>query len=177
MAERRLFLALMPELAVRDALAEAAVVLHKACGGRRTRRDMLHLTLVFIGATAEADTARLAEALAQFRFAPFDIALGRFGTWQPGIGWLAPLEDSAPLATLAADLRTLLTDLGIRFDTKRFAPHVTLLRHGAPADRLPDEVTIRWPVTALALVESVSDARGASYRTLAVCPASLGECE
>ena len=177
MAERRLFLALMPEPAVRDALAKAALTLHKACGGWRTRNDMLHLTLVFIGATSDADTARLVDALARFQFAPFIFDLARFGTWQPGIGWLAPLDDCAPLKALVAALRALLTELGIRFDAKHFSPHVTLLRHGGPADRLPADVAIHWSISNLALVESVSDARGASYRILAMCSAREGECE
>jgi hypothetical protein len=46
---RRLFLALWPGEAVAGALDAAGLAAQRLCGGRRMRRDTLHLTLAFLG--------------------------------------------------------------------------------------------------------------------------------
>ena len=59
---RRIFFALWPEPGVArqlDALAGAA---HAVCGGRRMRRDTLHLTLAFLGDVADAQFDSACEA-------------------------------------------------------------------------------------------------------------------
>ncbi len=62
-ARRRLFLALWPGEAVAGALDAAGLEAQRLCGGRRMRRDTLHLTLVFLGDVEASRIPGLVEAL------------------------------------------------------------------------------------------------------------------
>ncbi|WP_458527413.1 2'-5' RNA ligase family protein, partial [Onishia taeanensis] len=62
MAQRhRLFLALWPDPAVREALSSTAGQAHLACRGRPVAPEQLHLTLAFLG---QVPTERLSALVA-----------------------------------------------------------------------------------------------------------------
>ena len=159
-ATARLFLALWPDKATRDAIAawqrrwtwpeRAAVV-----GPER-----LHLTLHFIG---QLPRARLAEvsALLAVPHEPFEIAFGRAECWPRGLALLMPQSLPEALRALHRRLAAALAAAALPVDTRPFQPHCTLARQAVGAIPPPEPPALRWPVNGYALVES-----GRGYRVL-----------
>ena len=164
----RLFFALWPDAAVRDALDVAAQKMHRNCGGRVMRRGNLHQTLVFLGEVAEEKLSRL-KALATPACA-FKLDFGAIGYWPHNrIVWAAPNLTPDPLTRLVATLEEALARAGFDYDRRPYAPHITLVR-GARAPAALPALRFDWPVTEFVLVESACGARGAEYRVVARWP-------
>lgn len=174
-AQARLFFALWPPPAVREALGAAARALCDCCGGRITAADSIHLTLRFLGDTPvaaerELRAAGAAAASAGHRFA---LRFVRLGVWpHNGIGW-AGVEAVAPeLVALRARLeaaldRCTLPPASHRERTRPFVPHVTLVRRAQPPrTALPEIGAIDWPVDGLLLVRSRLGRSGPRYQVL-----------
>lgn len=141
------------------------------CGGRRMRRDSLHLTLAFIGAVSPAQLDLLCAIAAAVRAPPYDLTLDRLGCWPHNrIFWAGCHDAPSGQRRLYAALAEPLAAAGFALDARPHAPHVTLARN-AHCDGLPDlAVPIRWHVDAFALVESFLQPSGACYRELARWP-------
>ncbi len=167
-ASRRLFLALWPDEAVACALDAAGLDAHRLCGGRRMRRDTLHLTLAFIGDVPEARLPGLVEALGAVAGEAFLLHLDQLGYWRHNrIVWAGCTERPAALDRLVADLRGSLAALGLPADATPFVPHVSLLRKAAQAAALPALGPVAWAVAGFVLMESCRSDAGAHYRRLA----------
>ena len=149
---RRLFVGLMPDDAVRDALVSHQRRWYWAAG-RALLADRLHLTLHFLG---EVDATRewaLRNALAGVDVAPFELVLRTPDLWSGGIAVLRPNEHSA-LHDLHARLAERLLVVGIEPSRVAFNPHVTLARNApnaAPPEAAP---AVTWTVADFALVWS-----------------------
>jgi RNA 2',3'-cyclic 3'-phosphodiesterase len=95
--------------------------------------EALHLTLAFLGEQAEDKVEGIAGALpgavaTHERFAVQSAGAGFFPHHRsPRVGWIA-LEPPEPFAGLASSVREALEFAGIRFDAKRFVPHLTVCR-------------------------------------------------
>lgn len=173
-AVSRLFFALWPPLAVREALSAAARPLCGCCGGRVTAPDSIHLTLLFLGdlpvaAEREMRAAGSAAASAGRRF---PLRFVRLGVWEHnGIGW-AGVEAVAPeLVALHALLDTALDECTgpapRRGRTRPFVPHVTLVRRAQPPrTALPEIGAIDWPVDGFMLARSRLGHSGPCYQVL-----------
>lgn len=160
----RLFFALWPDAAVRDALAAWARALHKACGGRMTRPQNVHLTLAFLGETDPARLPALAAAAGQVAARPFELVLDQPGYWKHNrICWAGASKDPEELTAMVADLRAALAAAQFRFDAKPFVSHVTLVRKGNAPRALPRLAPIVWRASGFALVRSVPAAEGSDY--------------
>ena len=167
-ARRRLFLALWLGEAVAGALGAAGLEAQRLCGGRRMRRDTLHLTLAFIGYVPEARLAGLVEALGAVAGEAFRLDLDRLGYWRHNqIVWAGCAERPAALDGLVQALRLRLAALDFSVAETGFVPHVTLLRKAAMAGALPAFGPIAWPVAEFVLMESCRSDAGARYRRLA----------
>ena len=98
-------------------------------GGNFTKKENLHLTLVFIGETAKAANAR--RALKQVAFAPFLLELtGRIGVFKrgnKGIYWME-IKESASLKKLQKAVAAALETFGFCLEKRPFVPHLTLGR-------------------------------------------------
>ena len=161
---RRLFFALWPDAATRQAIVRATRRAVRECGGKPTPQANLHVTLAFLGPVDAADLARVA-ALEPPPCAPFELVLDRLGYWERArVLWLAPREAPAALRALERDLWDRLVALGFERERKPYAPHVTLARkaRGVAAD--VDRVV--WPVGGIALVESQTGPRHSRYSVL-----------
>lgn len=175
----RLFLALWPETSVRERLAEEGGSLHKLLGGRLTRPETIHLTLVFIGNLARERLPALLERLAVIEAAAFRIVFDRADCWRHNrIAFLSPSAPPAELLDLVGKLEAALAELAIAFDRRPYKAHVTLLRKaGCPmanpargrvsdSPEWGDFKPIMWSAGRFVLVESVSTPEGVRYDVL-----------
>lgn len=170
-AKLRVFFALWPDVVAARALDAQAAILQAACGGRRMRRDSLHLTLSFVGEVARPQVTELRALAARVRVPPFEFALERCGSWQGNrIVWLAPARRIVQLDALADALEAGLRGAGFAPDARAFRPHVTVLRnaHAAPPG-LP-AAALRWRAADFCLLASTRTQSGARYRVLGRWP-------
>ena len=164
----RLFFALWPDEHTRRALAAWSEAVHAVCGGRRTPPENLHATLAFLGATDPARLPALGEAATQVDAPSFELVIDRTGYWKHNhIAWAGALTVPIAFTALVENLRAQLSVLGLQFDPKPFAPHITLARDAARANA-PALAPVRWPVSDFALVQSPGGQ--APYRVLARWP-------
>jgi RNA 2',3'-cyclic 3'-phosphodiesterase len=133
----RLFIALDLPQAVRMEVAGLCCGLP---GARWVPDDQIHLTLRFIGEVDGGVFQDIREGLAGIRGCPFVIRLVGLGCFpprkQPRILWagIAPVE---PVALLRNRVESILVQLGLAPEGRKFAPHVTLARFQAvPIGRL-----------------------------------------
>ncbi|HEV2251370.1 MAG TPA: RNA 2',3'-cyclic phosphodiesterase [Candidatus Limnocylindria bacterium] len=168
--------------------ARAAALLPAALPAvRPVRPERMHVTLAFLGSTADPDLDRIVEAAgaAVAGQAPFELAFsgaGRFPpTGRPRVVWLGIGDGREPLAALAARVTGELRQRGRTFDDRPFAPHLTLARV-RPDVSVPERRTIAAAVEALAVpdlrtrvdrievVESVLSPKGPRYTGRAELP-------
>jgi 2'-5' RNA ligase len=138
--------------------------------------ESAHLTLKFLGPTAEESVPRIGEALeraargvGRLRLGTADI--GRF----PGALWLGLDGDLDRLAALRDAVEREVAPLGWPTEARPFRPHLTLARP-RPGQRLPRTLEpvppprIAFEVGEVSLMRSELGARGARYSRLLAVP-------
>jgi len=172
---RRLFLALWPDSAVRNALVELQRSLPSGIG-RLVSGDNLHLTLIFLGSTPAERQRCIEEALTGIAATGFSLQLDRLGYWRkPQVLWAGSAVTPPPLSALVRETQDCVVRCGGAVDERPFQIHLTLCRKVRKAPRdLPAVAPISWPVRAFALVESVTAAAGVQYRVLREWPLAAG---
>jgi 2'-5' RNA ligase len=168
---RRLFLALRPETAVRDAVANLQQRFPPDVG-RAVPGGNLHLTLVFLGATPAARRQCLEQAVGEIHMAPFDVQLDHVGWWRrPQVLWAGSASTPPALRELVQALQERVIRCGGEVEARPFEVHLTLFRKvRKPPRPLPPMTPILWTVQTFALVESITAAVGADYRVLRQWP-------
>lgn len=160
----RLFFALWPEASLQQALYEAGNKLYLRCGGRRTRRENIHLTLAFLGAVEADRLQRITDVADQITLPAFDLLFTRLGWWrQNQVAWAATDETPRPLIDLVKQLQLGLSAEGFKFDERRFQAHVTLLRKANCPQGLIDSPPIVWQAKDFVLVRSTLHEDGPHY--------------
>ena len=130
----RLFLAILFEEPVKDRLCEAMELIRRSTRtSRLTRRENLHLTLVFLGELREAGKVR--EVMEEIRTGPFPLEIRGLGRFQRDGGDLywAGIEPSLPLQNLYLELKNALAGKGIAVEDRPYRPHLTLARQAGEA--------------------------------------------
>jgi 2'-5' RNA ligase len=169
----RVFFALWPDAATRDAIAALARDVVKRAGGRAPRPENAHLTLAFVGDVAATRVSILQEigAAAARDAAPFTLALDRIGGFRAaGIAWVGAATTPPVLVELAGRTNQALAAAGFRVERRPFHPHVTLARR---CERPPSAAAIAlvaWRVEGMTLTESRLRHEGSCYRELAAWP-------
>ncbi len=121
----RLFIALSFDDNVKDALVQVQNEMYaKGIRGNYTSYDNLHVTLAFIGDYPEP--LDILDVMEDIPFDGFDLTLNGIGNF--GDTWYAGIDDNQELRSYVNMLRGALREKGIRFDSKAFRPHVTLIR-------------------------------------------------
>ncbi len=182
---RRLFFAFWPDPATREAMHHAARKAVRGSGGRPVAAANLHVTVAFLGSVAESlrpEVERVGAAVAAGGLVPesppaersaaaLDVVFDAVAFWAKPQVLVAVCSEPPPAAAaLAARLWAGLRPLPIPPDVRPFKPHVTLARKvRKPAPGLVLK-PVSWPVTALTLVESVTDPAGARYEPIARWP-------
>lgn len=169
----RLFVAIIPPRPVR---ARLLALMHGVEGARWQSDDQLHLTLRFVGEVDRHGAADIAASLARVRFDPFAAALSGVGTFGNGGRVHTLWAGAVPRDTLTAlhhRVDAAIAGAGIAPDRRAFMPHVTLARFARTADpagilafvaRHAGLASVRFAVTAFALMESSLGSEGASYQ-------------
>lgn len=186
MSSRRLFLAvhLSPELRGRLAGLQEALAAHDSAV-RLVAAENLHLTLHFLGDTADDHIASLRSAMhrALSGFERFDARARGAGcfpsTRKPRVFWAGVEDPSGELAEIHASLAGELAALDFELDSRAFSPHITIAHARKRADRrdlvsaagdLAGAASTQLgrqgtalPVRAVSLVESVLGRGGPAY--------------
>ena len=182
----RLFVALeVPEPPRRDVRRRVDTVRDRLPRARWVDLDNLHLTLLFLGETAEEDVPALADGLraAFARCPPLDLRLSSGGTFPPNrparVAWVG-VDAPDELMTLQADVTQAAVDaLGFEPEERAYHPHVTLARCSDPwrreaIDKFKNALTgpIGPPFVADhgVLFESKLSPKGARYRAVEILP-------
>jgi len=164
----RLFLALWPPPAVRDAALRHAAQWSWPRSARRVRPDKVHMTLHFLGPVPRERIDALVGALA-VPFEPCDLRLDHGEVWPGGIAVLGCRVVPAALPALHARLGEALQRFGRAPERRPWRPHLTLARRAQAAVPPPLDVDLVWPVGGYVLVES--DLRPPTqYRVMASWP-------
>ena len=129
----RLFVAAeLPERLL-EALSETLAALRGTVHGRFVSPDRFHVTLAFLGEVPACDVDCIGQAVerASFACSPFATSLGALGTFGRGrsiVLWQGFSRGDDAWADLAAHVRGELGREGHTFESRRFVPHVTLMR-------------------------------------------------
>jgi 2'-5' RNA ligase len=166
----RLFFALWPSS---DLQAKLAAWGKQVAGkGRAMRRENLHLTLAFLGDTEAALVPGLIALAAGVRFTPIRLPLDRTGYWKHNrIIWCGAGEEPQVLTALVEDLRARLDGARVRYDSKPFVSHVTLVRNAPGLPAAPAWIPLVWEAGNVALVSSVRVESRVTYQVLQRFPA------
>ena len=167
----RLFVA----LALPDEVASSLALIQSGVPGARwSNRDQLHLTLRFIGDVDGRVAAAVDDALSVVRAPGFRLTIksvGQFGGRNPSAIW-AGVEQNPSLAHLQRKIESALQRAGLRAETRKFTPHITLARlRGAPGAKviayLAEHALFSAPpidVRGYILYSSVTTPSGSLYR-------------
>ena len=171
----RLFFALWPDDATREALAARRDAVAFAYGGRPMLPATLHLTLAFIG---EADELKVPTLLAcgdRVRAPEFTITIDAVSHFKRArLAWLGATEWPAELIHLFDILRNEVTQAGFMLDDRAFNPHVTVARNCAHYPSPAPVPPLEWKVESFVLVDSRQTPSGPLYRVLKYWPLEAG---
>jgi len=159
---RRLFFALWPSPEVRAGIIQRRERMTPP-SHRPVPDHNLHLTLVFLGDQPESRLDQILALGDGLALPAFDLLLDRLGWFaRARVVWLGGPRVAAG-ERLIEILTTGLDGLRLKFERRRWAPHVTLFRQVAQRPALPDVPLLDWPITEYSLIESVS---GQPYQVL-----------
>jgi 2'-5' RNA ligase len=173
----RVFFALWPEPVLSTRLHAESMRLHRLVGGRPTRPETLHLTLVFVGEVANSRLEDLGAAAGAVKCPPFEMLFDRETCWRHNhIAHLGASRPPAALFNLVGQLSANLKAAEIAFDVRPFSPHITLVRKADCARFAPEgkenpaREPVRWSARDFVLVKSSLHAKGACYERLGRWP-------
>jgi RNA 2',3'-cyclic 3'-phosphodiesterase len=181
----RLFVAIVPPVAVLDELEATVGPLRSAWPGLRwTGREAWHLTLAFLGEVSEDTAMALAPRLerAARRHPALSLSFGPGGAFPvPGrarVLWAGIDGDREALTALAGSVAAGARRAGAAppDEGRRFRPHLTLARCRQPADvrRLVDSLAgyagTSWTAAQIHLIRSYLGAGAPRYETAGSWP-------
>jgi RNA 2',3'-cyclic 3'-phosphodiesterase len=161
-APPRLFLALWPDDATRDALAAHQAAWRWPAGSRTVAPAQLHLTLHFIGPVDASRLPPLRAALDGIAAGRIPWSFGRLAVWPRGAAVIEPLAVPVAAQALHAALADVLRAQGLIPEARRWRPHLTLARHARAAAPPAMASPLAWTAAGFELVQSAG-----GYRRLA----------
>jgi 2'-5' RNA ligase len=185
----RLFAAIEIGAAAQDRVADEqarCAETMRASSLRWTKRDQLHITLVFIGEVSEGRAGRIVETMRDALPHPgFRFELGGLGAFPPRGApralWLGVTTGAEHVIRVQSLVAERLETLGVERERRPFSPHLTLARwrDSRPSDRpRTAEVTARTiarvEVRVVTLFQSRVSSTGSVYTRLAECPLLTG---
>ena len=170
----RLFVAIRPPATLRSQLLD---LMEGVEGARWQDDEQLHLTLRFVGEVDRRIAEDIAAALANVRFAPFDIRLHGVGQFdRRGVVdtlW-AGVQPRDPLAHLHRKIDRACVATGLPPEGRAYLPHITLARFGRSGGMVAPFLlrhgslsSAPFPVDRFTLFESRIGHAGAQYEAVA----------
>ena len=155
----RVFFAIWPKEAVWRQLCDLSEKLELVCGGRRTRTESIHLTLIFLGEMETSQLHTLCLAANTVRGQVFNFIVEGIRYWKLNrLVYAETGETPLELFDLVGSLKNTLSAYGFSFDHRTFTPHITLVRkvqrHVLPMSLIHLVEPIVWPVNEYILVKS-----------------------
>ena len=161
---RRVFFALWPDDATRNAISRASRRVVQLSGGRPTAKRNLHITVAFLG-MLDAEQLERASRVPPIAVGPFELELDRLGHFHGSRAlWLGPTAVPPALTALERRLWEGLEREGFEREPRIYRPHLTLARRARPVDEAV--TSLQWTVESLALVESVPLPQNVHYEPL-----------
>jgi len=173
------FFALWPNAEVAARLHAMAQQQHAHLGGRVSRLDTLHATLVFIGNVASDRLLDLLAAAEAVDAPAFQLELDQAGCWcHNHIAYLGVKQVPTALQRLQLALAEGVRSAGFTIETRAYFPHVTLLRKAAcgemvfgdPEKENPAPKPVIWSVRDFVLAKSSLGANGSRYEQIGRWP-------
>ena len=165
----RLFIAINLNEKMKDALMDIQdTIRNYGIRGKDTVPENMHLTVAFIGNYDDPDLVR--NVIDSIEIRPFDIRLSGVGAFRDL--WWVGLEKSEPLQAVVRRLRRALADADIPFDSKKFKPHITIIRRtggrlsDVPEEELTDAFGTTMQVDHISLMRSDRGKHGMIYTEL-----------
>lgn len=165
----RVFFAIWPNDTAQKQLAGLArrLRLESLCGGRKTKAENTHLTLVFVG---EVDTGklaalcRIADDVQASGARAFDFVVDEIRYWKHNnIVYASTGKVPRELINLVTALQNALSAAGFSLERRAYRPHITLARD-ASCKTLPELTEpIAWRVREWVLVKSEQASGGSVY--------------
>lgn len=149
----RLFFALWPDRATREALTALQRAASPGAQARLTAPRDLHVTLLFIGAWPRQRLPAL-EAAAVEAAAPFELVFTHAACWPAGLWVLEPDGVPEGLVDLHERLAHAARAAGATVEVRRYRPHVTLARRSKPMPPMQLDKPLTWQVDGYVLAES-----------------------
>lgn len=163
----RLFFALWPDPALRQALSGRIEEITASIEGKPQRPDQWHVTLEFLGQVPRERQLSLRVAADRASRSPVTIEFDRVEHWRkPQVVCLVASRVPTGLEALVTQLRVALTEEGFATDVRPFRPHVTLARKVRSATESLLDPPLLWRSDGFALVRSVTDPAGSRYEPL-----------
>lgn len=177
MSSHRLFVALRPPRAIREALVAA---MQGVSAARWQDDEQLHLTLRFIGEVDHHRAEDIAATLGGLHGPAVEARIAGVGLFErqgrPHMLW-AGVEPQAPLAMLHHKVDQLLARVGIDRETRAFMPHITLARLNRAAGPVASFLALNGDLASppfvfdhVTLYESQLGHGGARYHPIARYP-------
>lgn len=167
-APRRLFTALFPDPAAGSSLDRT-----RRCWAGLPQRvtpalERMHMTLQFFDPVTPEQERDWLAALAELRFAPFDVELVRPELWHAPRGTIAVLRSakSEALDELRATTDELARRAGLPVSKRPWKAHVTVLRRADKVTLKSMTEPIRWTVRHVDLIWSDLQAKPPQYHRL-----------
>lgn len=161
---RRLFLACWPDQSLQELLYDLAHRLQLKHGGRRTERENIHLTLVFLGQVHQQKEQQLRQRLRLLDIKQFDLELDQAGSFTHcRINWIGPSNVPQGLKELHSVLKRISRELGFHSEQGSYRPHISLLRdsHSETEHAMKP---VQWKVNRYCLIESRQKRNGVEYK-------------
>lgn len=166
---RRLFLAFWPHEYQLEKLHE---IQSEYIGwGREVSPENFHVTLLFLGNISCHAADCIVQNLHEVSVQQFTMQLDRLGYFdKTKIFWVGPTDTPSELERLYKSVRNCAQQCGISKLSKRYVPHVSLLRNCDVPISNPNFLPIGWQVEEFHLVESRLDKASARYYTIESFP-------
>lgn len=165
MKGRRLFLVIWPNEVQLEKLHELQC--DYLGWGREVLPENFHITLLFLGNISYEMTDCLTQGVQAISIQPFHVRLDRLGYFdKTKIFWVGPSSVPQQLESLYKSVRNCAQQCGISNLSKRYVPHVSLLRNSQIPTSNPDFAPIDWQVEEFHLAESRLERDGARYYTI-----------
>jgi len=153
---------------------------------RWTKRDQLHITLVFIGEIAEEHAAKIVQSMrAAIPHPPFRFELGGIGAFPPRGApralWIGVKSGAGQIIRVQSLVAERLEGVGVERERRPFSPHLTVgrWRESRPSDRLRTSsaeppTLARVDVNTVTLFQSRVSSDGSTYTRLVETPLAPG---